>query len=382
MRASSHDTERPQISTDALLARLGLNGSASDAEVEAAHQEVVDFLLRAPSSLRAWAERRLAEADEAYAILGGADRPDMPAIGDAVDLLDLPPAVPAPEPARQRRIGANRPPDGASTNGHRRRASMLGDALGGDEWYDAPLAPKPDPARQRDSRRAAAARPSSGSRVMSAPAGRFGLPVSRALVAGAALVGLVAMLVVGYNLGGGSTVPGLTGTPDPGATAGVDQAQVTAYMTRLAADAKDVEALQGLANLYFGVGDYATAGLWLDKLLTVEPDNITALLGNGAVAYNVGDLEAAESAWSRVAELDATNVEVHYDLGFLYLAQEPPNYDLVREEWQKVIELEPDGAFAETVSGHLDSLAPNASGTPSPSSSAAATPGPTPSAGS
>jgi len=209
----------------------------------------------------------------------------------------------------------------------------------------------------------------------SGPARQFSLPVPRALVAAIALVGAVAVAVVGYNLGGGSSVPGLSGTPEPGATGPViDQAQVAALMTRLATDAEDVEALQSLANLYFGAGDYATAGLWLDKLLAVDPDNVSALLGNGAVAYNVGDLAAAESAWTRAAELDPNNVEVHYDLGFLYLAQEPPDYDLVRAEWQKVIELEPDGTFAQTVAGHLDSLAPSPSGSAAPSAAAEPTP--------
>jgi tetratricopeptide (TPR) repeat protein len=249
---------------------------------------------------------------------------------------------------------------------------MLGDALGGEEWLDEPAAPSS--ARVGNGRRKAVARQATRRTAAAGPPRSFSLRVPRALVAGVAVVAIVAVLAVGYNFGGG-TVPGLTGTPDPGPTGPVvDQAQVSAYMTRLAADAEDIEAMQGLANLYFAAGDFATAGLWLDKLLAVDPDNVSALLGAGAVAYNVADLEAAETAWMRVVELDPDNVEVHYDLGFLYLAQDPPNTEMVRQEWQKVIELEPDGAFAKTVAGHLDSLAPAASGSPAPSNDAAATP--------
>jgi hypothetical protein len=373
MRTPSPDTERRRLSDEALLDRLGLNGSASDTEVEAAYQEVAGFLEHAPGSLRTWAAHRLAEVDEAYAILRGPDRPDAPEVSDAADLLDETATVAPPPQRRTKPVVRPRPSAQPATNGHRSRSTMLGDALGGDDWYEAPVAPGPNPSRT--GRRAQVARGGAHSQPQPTAGPRFRMQLPRTIVAGVAIVALVAVLGIGYNLGGGGSLPGLTGTPDPGPTGpAVDTAQVSAYMTRLAANAEDVEALQGLANVYFAAGDYATAGLWLEKLLAVDPDNVTALLGSGAVAYNVGDLEAAESAWTHAAELAPDNVEVHYDLGFLYLAQEPPDLEMVRAEWQTVIDLEPDGAFAQTVAGHLDSIAPAASGSPAPSAAAEPSP--------
>ncbi|HSM14741.1 MAG TPA: tetratricopeptide repeat protein, partial [Thermoanaerobaculia bacterium] len=188
------------------------------------------------------------------------------------------------------------------------------------------------------------------------------------------VVALGAVGFIGFKLGE-PIMPGLTGTPVPqqsGAT--IDQAQISAYMTRLAADANDVEALQGLANVYFAAGDFATAAIWLDKLLVVEPDNIDALLGAGAVAYNLGRLDDAEDAWLKVLALEPDNVEVHYDLGFLYLAQEPPDLARVEQEWRRVIELDPDSDIAKTVATHLEGLVPAPSGSPAVSPEASEPP--------
>lgn len=49
-----------------LYARLGLTAQASDKDIEAAHDELVQFLEGAPSSLSSWAKREIAAVDEAH----------------------------------------------------------------------------------------------------------------------------------------------------------------------------------------------------------------------------------------------------------------------------------------------------------------------------
>lgn len=367
MRPSSHDPERPPSSEVTLLGRLGLNGAASDDQVEAAHDEIAAFLTTAPASLRAWAYARMREADEAYVLLrtGGhpgnrtAEQTDL--LGDDLQSVDQP--VPAPSREGRRATG-QRDRSRAATrerrNGNHAGAAMLGDALGGGDWYEPAVTPRPDTERRRHVERVVRGR--AGQLEVRAEARRGGL--RRVGLAAGIVVALGAVGVIGFKLGEPS-VPGLTGTPAPQASGPVvDQAQVTALMTRLAADPEDVEALQGLANIYFGVNDFATAALWLDKLLAVEPENISALLGAGAAAYNLGKLDEAETAWTKVVELEPDNVEAHYDLGFLYLAQEPPDLARVEQEWRKVIELDPDSDIAKTVAAHLEGLVPAASGSP------------------
>src|SRR3990170_4815744 len=54
-----------------LLARLGLGPGASNEQIESAHEEIAQFLDRAPHALRGWAARQMAAIDEAYALLRG-----------------------------------------------------------------------------------------------------------------------------------------------------------------------------------------------------------------------------------------------------------------------------------------------------------------------
>ena len=186
----------------------------------------------------------------------------------------------------------------------------------------------------------------------------------------AGLVGVAVLVVAVYNLGGGSSVPGINGAADAGPTAstgagtGVDQAQVATLMQALQKSPNDVEVLRQLADTYYQGGDFATAGTFFDKIITIDAKNVNALLGRGATAYNVGDATLAEKDWKQVIALDPKNVDAHYYLGFMYLDSASPDLDKVKAEWNKVIELAPDSDIAKTIKQHLGSLesfAPGAS---------------------
>ena len=58
---------------------------------------------------------------------------------------------------------------------------------------------------------------------------------------------------------------------------------------------------------------------------------------------------------------------MHYDLGFLYMSQTPPDSANMQAEWKKVVAIDPNSNFAKTVVTHLASstAAPTASATPS-----------------
>jgi hypothetical protein len=56
--------------------------------------------------------------------------------------------------------------------------------------------------------------------------------------------------------------------------------------------------------------------------------------------------------------------EVHYDLGFLYMSQTPPNTVKQKAEWAKVVAIDPKSDLAKTVAQHAGT-APGATATPS-----------------
>ena len=57
-----------------LLGHLGLRADADRADVEAAHNVLVEFLELAPHKVNSWAAARTADMDEAFALLSGLSR--------------------------------------------------------------------------------------------------------------------------------------------------------------------------------------------------------------------------------------------------------------------------------------------------------------------
>ncbi len=98
--------------------------------------------------------------------------------------------------------------------------------------------------------------------------------------------------------------------------------------------------------------------------------------------YNQDKAAEAEKQWRQVIAVDPKSAEAYYDLGFLYLSQNPPDITKVRAEWNKVIEIEPNSDLAKRVITHLQSLegspAPSGAASGAPASAAPSTPAATP----
>jgi tetratricopeptide (TPR) repeat protein len=282
-----------------LLGRLGLRAEATDAEVEAAHSALVEFLELAPHEMKSWAAVRTAEVDEAFALLSGPEqdlRPAPPLAAGSQDGLD---ATPPPPPAAP--------------------ATSYAPAQ--------PAAPKP----------------------------------RRNLIIGAIAVAAAAGIVFGVAQMGKASVPGIDGKPTSSATTAssspsavpVDPAKVAALMTKVAANPKDIVSFQSLGDLYFAATDYKNASVWEQKILGVDPKNEKALLSLGAAQFNLGNAAAAKKQWLIAAKLYPKSQEVHYDLGFLYMSQTPPDTARMTAEWKKVVEIDPKSELAKTVATHI-----------------------------
>jgi cytochrome c-type biogenesis protein CcmH/NrfG len=315
-----------------LLTRLGLTADANTQDLERAHDDLIAFLESAPRALQGWTERQIAIADEAYVLLSDPTK----SLAD-VSVEPMPGLV----PAGNRQIALTEP-DQASSNGKQLARSIA---------------------------------------AVSAPTERTGRrQVRRVLLAAAGVVAAVTVVFAIYA-SGAPAVPGVTGTPAPEASgaAQVDTAQVAELMQKIQADPQDVESLTALGDLYFQVGDYATAAVWESKVVAIEPTNLTALLGLGAANFNGGNAVEAEKQWRAVLAIDPYNLEAHYDLGFMYFSQDPPDIEQATAEWNSVIEIAPDSDIARTVATHLETLKDwAASAEPSPASSAGQTPAPSP----
>ena len=145
-------------------------------------------------------------------------------------------------------------------------------------------------------------------------------------------------------------------------------------MAKVQANPKDVATLMALADEFYAGGQFETSATWLDKLLAIDPEHIQGLLARGAVYFNLNDLANAESTWKKVAVLEPDNVEVHYDLGFLYLNQRDPRLGRRPGGVEQGHRARPDArSWPRPCRSHLDSLV-KASMMPGASAGASAAP--------
>ncbi len=377
-----------------LLARLGLDPSATPEDLGAAHEAVSAYLAAAPRGLRSWARTQAAGADEAYALLT-----DPAALARAVALVGAgarsavlpggsatPPAhrdspAPAAVAVPPAATAAPAPPLPRYDENGRRIVS--------DDEIDALLA-EVDPSARREIVGTAAQRAAALAAVRPVSAPRSSalgeLLASKAFrnlaLVGATVAAIGIVAVVGYGFGG-SGGGGIGAGASPAATAApsaavLDQAKVATLMGKIQANPKDADSLMALGDEYYRIGDFTTAGDWFTKVTTLEPGKARGFLALGATAFNNGDQDAAEVAWRKALDIDEASVEAHYDLGFLYFNRQPPDLAAVELHWNRVIELDPGSQLAKTVQAHLTAIAGLASASPGPAGSPAASPAASP----
>jgi tetratricopeptide (TPR) repeat protein len=303
-----------------LLGRLGLRENASDQDVETVHNGVVEFLELAPHEVKSWAAAQTADVDEAFALLSGPEQDLVPQAAQTPVSLD--------------------------------KGSLPSDESGqSDETRQPPPAP------------------------YVAPAAPTTAKPRRTQMLGAGVILLVVAVVFGVWYMGRDQLPGISGAPTntqattaasgaPAATP-LDQVKVAALMKKISANPKDVASLQSLGDLYFASQDYKNASVWEQKILAVDPKSQVALLALGAAQFNLGNSAAAKKQWLVASALYPKSAEVHYDLGFLYMSQTPPDKVNMNIEWKKVIAIDPNSNLAKTVATHISGTKPTASATPS-----------------
>jgi Tfp pilus assembly protein PilF len=177
----------------------------------------------------------------------------------------------------------------------------------------------------------------------------------------------VGVVVAVYNTGGQDEAAPMGAGGSEARLSPSDEARVTKLMKKVEANPKDAAALVSLGNAFFKAGDYNNAGGWMEQALAVDPQNVDARLALGASQFNLSEVSEARKQWEQVISLDPKNVEAYYDLGFLYLSEDPPEMAKTKAMWRKVVELAPAGSsVAKTVSTHLKSLEKGEAGAGAP----------------
>ncbi len=145
----------------------------------------------------------------------------------------------------------------------------------------------------------------------------------------------------------------------------VDQARVDELTAAAEADPTNVDIRMELGELLLNAGLYQDALVWFNQVLEIDPNHLDGLLASGVAAFNLGMDVEAEAHWLKATEVAPERPQPWYNLGFLYMAQTPPDYDKAEQAWNKVIELAPESELAATAAAHLERMRQSS---PTPSS--------------
>ena len=151
-------------------------------------------------------------------------------------------------------------------------------------------------------------------------------------------------MAAGQQQGEGAAEPqapfagnGATGNPTAAAPM---MGQVRELEARLEKNPKDSEALQGLAAMYFQIGEHKKAGEYLARYVELHPDDGNALLQLANIHFDVKEWNQARDLYARYLQSHPGEPDVLSDLGITY--RELQQYDQALEQFRKAQSLAPD----------------------------------------
>jgi tetratricopeptide (TPR) repeat protein len=116
--------------------------------------------------------------------------------------------------------------------------------------------------------------------------------------------------------------------------------QVRELEARLEKDPKDVEALQGLAAMYFQINDKKKSGEYLARYVELKPDDLDAVLQLANIRFDAQQWEQARDLYSRYLKTQPPDPDVLTDLGITY--QEMHQFEPALELFRRAQQLAPN----------------------------------------
>jgi tetratricopeptide (TPR) repeat protein len=116
--------------------------------------------------------------------------------------------------------------------------------------------------------------------------------------------------------------------------------QVRELQARLEKNPKDLEALQGLAAMYYQIGDKKKSADYLSRFVELRPDDSEAVLQLANIRFDNKEWDQAQELYARYLEKNPAEPNVLSDLGITY--RELQQYDRAIEQFHKAQALAPD----------------------------------------
>jgi Flp pilus assembly protein TadD len=118
-------------------------------------------------------------------------------------------------------------------------------------------------------------------------------------------------------------------------------AQAQAAMDEADRNPQDFAAQIRAAAIFFQLGSYDKATLYLNRSLALKPDDPDALTGMGQTKYETGDFVSAATFFEKVLTQHPTDADLRTDLGNTYVKRTPPDYARAIIEYRKALEVDP-----------------------------------------
>jgi tetratricopeptide (TPR) repeat protein len=118
-------------------------------------------------------------------------------------------------------------------------------------------------------------------------------------------------------------------------------AQAQAAMDEADRNPQDFGAQIRAAAIFFQLGSYDKATLYLSRSLALKPDDPDALTGMGQTKYEMGDIVGAATFFEKVLAQHPDDADLRTDLGNTYAKRTPPDYARAIIEYRKALEVDP-----------------------------------------
>ncbi|HWT01901.1 MAG TPA: tetratricopeptide repeat protein [Pyrinomonadaceae bacterium] len=128
---------------------------------------------------------------------------------------------------------------------------------------------------------------------------------------------------------------------DGGGSAAASSAQAQQAMDEADRNPKDFTAQIRAAAVFYQLGSYDKARLYLGRALALKPDDPDALTGMGHTLYDTGDFAGAAGYYEKVLAQKPDDPDLRADLGSTYAQRNPPDLDRALAEYRKALAVDP-----------------------------------------
>lgn len=140
---------------------------------------------------------------------------------------------------------------------------------------------------------------------------------------------------------GGQLPPGHPNISGGGDAAAASSAQAQQAMDEADRNPQDFTAQIRAAAVFYQLGSYDKAKLYLSRSLALKPDDPDALTGMGHTLYDTGDFIGAAGYYEKVLAQKPDDADLRADLGSTYSQRTPPDLDRALAEFRKALAVAP-----------------------------------------